>query len=340
MREEAPGRWGGPNSFEISGLRFVSNDKKSSLRMETISKHGETKGFSYEKYLKFKTELGFNPGTGNWDRNIFSKDVKIPEIIPLFGQSDWNEISIENIEVVSEGETAFSIEKASFGATGQGLEESIGSYGYKAGFKGLDFAVESPELKSMIPNIVTFDVSIGNYPQQTITSQTVETFIRVFALFKTLEQTGDFKSEDLMMGFLSEYQKSLQDIQAKYAADMDEAMFAAKTDVTLNGLTLEAEKYFVQAEGRVQMDRQAVRKASGAFTISVSGLDNIVSGASLSSALGKDEKSLAFIRALGKEVKGADGKTVSRFRFDITPEGPIFLNGVDVTEVFKTLQTF
>ncbi|MDH5749174.1 MAG: sel1 repeat family protein, partial [Rhodospirillales bacterium] len=340
LSEGESGRWNGPNTFEISGLRFVSNDKQSSLNMENVSRRGETKGFSYDRYLKFRTDLGFNPVTGTWQTDIFSKGIKVPEFYPLYGQSDWNELSIGNIEVVSDGKPVFKLEKASFGITAQGLEEPIGKFGYKAGFKGIAFAVDNSELKSMIPNAVTLDFSIDNYPQQLITSQSIESLVRIFSFFKTFEQFGDVQSADMMMNLLSAYQKSFQDIQANYYAKMVAAMFDAGTEYILNGMTLESPKYFVQAEGHAKMDRNAVRKAAGAFSLAVTGLDQIVTGSALSTLLGDDEQSLAFLRDLGKEEKGADGKVVTRFRFDVTPEGPIFLNGEDVSKVFKTLKAY
>ena len=105
----------------------------------------------------------------------------------------------------------------------------------------------------------------------------------------------------------------------------------------VNRLTVEAPGLSLDAGGAVRADPAAAHGAVGEFDVTLRGLDGLV--ASLS-ATPRDQAAMeavmimAMVHALGEPGVDASGVPTRRYRFELTADGAVLLNGVDPRELF------
>lgn len=115
------------------------------------------------------------------------------------------------------------------------------------------------------------------------------------------------------------------------------ALGQAGSEIRLEKLAVVTPATSGHAAGSATFNAGAAFGADGAFTVTLTGLDNAIKAlqpAAGRKAAKEDQETLAgltMIQALGQPGKDAQGKDARLYKIDITPDGQLLLNGTDLS---------
>jgi hypothetical protein len=320
--EREGGFWDSPTVFRASDITAAVDGGASLITANKLSVHGATEGLRLEAYREFRKNLGFDPETGQWDPEVLAKGFKWPDVFPLFGRRTSVETSVQGI-VVQEGQAErLSLGTASVAFGARDMEEELGVIEIKGGYDDL-LVPSGEEGEAPPPHKVGFDMAVERFPGQRILAAVFGASVRAAADVTASAGMGEFPAQAALFALFG-----------AMGAEIEEALYDAGTEYVVRGISVEGDRYGFEVQGHLKADRQSVRKAFGAFTIAISGEDALVSGVpDLLPVIGADPQTLATIQELGEKAEDAAGNPVVRYRIDVTPEGPVLLNGQDMDKV-------
>jgi hypothetical protein len=323
LTEKKPGEWSGPTKFSAKGLSVFAGGPDEVLSLDRFSVNGGVEGFRIAEYQAFLSGLGFDVRTGIWNPVKIKEGFTVPQDIPPFVNSAWGELVIRDLQANEPGgKPVFSLDRGTMGLGTRDLNKTLGAFDLKTGYKGL--AIEKATAnKDLIPQSVSIDFAVEKLPVRKLAAAGFGVLTRLAANFAMVSEVPGRDAMDKLLATMRE--------------EAETSLFDAGTEMSLNGIKAHAEAYDIDAQGYVKADRTAVRKISGGGTVNVHGLARLTEDPKAIAMAGNAAQALAILRAFGEEEKDGD-RSLTKFRIDVTPEGPVLLNGKDIKTILGTLQ--
>ena len=310
--ETAPDLWGSQSSLRFSDLEMAGDDGVGRVRIGALEFRWRGQGIRLAELSGITRELDAALRRQDESEPL---DGMPPDLLRLLGamprlvSSSSMEATVVGIDVEEPtGTRSFGLERAKFRLAIKGLDEERSRIEVRYEHHGLDVAAAESIVRDLVPRRMVFDAAAVDLPNEAL-GRAIADYARAAA-----ESAAD-GAEDMLLERLSA------------------ALFEAASAFTVNRLTADAPNMSLEASGTA---RAAAHGAVGAFDAVLRGLDTLA--ASLSATPGDAAMQaamiMAMVDALGEAGVDESGVPTRRYRFEMTADGAVLLNGNDVQGLF------
>lgn len=213
-------------------------------------------------------------------------------------------VSIAGADIASpEGD--FSWDDAGLLVDIAGLSGATGSFALITGVEGFGTPDLPPEFAPVAPSDVHLDIALDQVPNDVISAAAME-----------------FAGQLPFSGPQGAFESAMPILMQAMASD---------AVVSLNQLFIAMELGYLDAEGSARPDPTAAFGAVGRLSITVAGLDEMITFASQA---GPDMAMVGvfgpMVSAMGEQGTDADGVPTKTFHIEVKPDGQMLLNGTDL----------
>ena len=216
-----------------------------------------------------------------------------------------------------------------------GLQEKTGNFLLKLNVEGMDAPSAPADLIAVIPSDTGLQISLDKLPIAAIS-----------------DAFSGLMSDAMTASYTAEEQQGQPDANAQAAKKQAElqqkamaAMAALPKMLVDAGSTLSISDTYVKTkdvrsslDGSFKASMVSPIMTEGGATLSIKGLDEFVNKLQRETAdpkadprIGGVAQILVFIQLTGQLGKDADGTSLRTYKFDLTPEGKMMINGVDAS---------
>ncbi|HEY4162376.1 MAG TPA: hypothetical protein VGM59_04885 [Dongiaceae bacterium] len=246
-------------------------------------------------------------GLSDEDRKTASDLVhQLPKVL---GSLDYN-FTVEGVSASESSDTeSFKLASAGFALGVKDLNSDKSELDFEIKHDGLTLGgTQDPVMKALLPHTGNLALSFVDIPTPALLDAMAQSLPNLLTGDQTSRQMGLF----MLMGSMSELlQKS--DIKVK---------------INPSGLAAEQAKLTAQGDLKVATTPYM---AIGTVTAMVTGLDDLINTLGAAPASQPDVmQAIAMLQSLkgyGQRSNGTDGKPVDQYKFDLTPDGQMLVNG-------------
>lgn len=313
--ESSPGSWDGFWVLRLSDLELAENEAAERVKIGSIEVQSQGQDMRLAELVSFTRE--FNAALQRLDESD-SEDALSLALLRMFGAmprlyaSSSIEVTVAGIDVEdSTGARTFGLERADFRFAIKGLDEERSRIEIRYEHDGLDIPAIDRITREFVPRHMVFDAAAVDLPNE--------------ALSRALADS----SRDAAGA-------APDNASAVLFERISAALFEAASEFTINRLSLDAPDVSLVADGAARVDPEAAYGAVGVFDATIRGLDKLpASLAAIAAKQNRDEVMaaamiVAMVIAAGQPGVDDSGAPTRRYRFELTADGAVLLNGVDM----------
>lgn len=337
LKDNGDNTWSGPNHTEVNELKITASGTDEG----SIVIHKITNAIILGKF-DMSQSLALNKKMKELFKNSTPpSEAEIKSMINTLVQSsrsmlgDWNDtlevggIAIHGKDKSTQNPQDLNLSLNRLGLTYsiQGARQEKGSAGVTLGMDGLKMSFAPVEYTGLIPTALNFDVKADNLPFQKMTD-TLFT-----ALQKTIEM-AEVRAAD------KNAETPAQTEMAMAFASLPKLLSDAGATLTIANTFVNTPDMQTRLDARIDASNAAALGAMGQATVVMTGFeDTIKKLQTLSTQPNANHEligiaqGLSVVQMMGQEEKTADGKSSRKYVFQLTPDGKIMLNNLDIKNV-------
>jgi hypothetical protein len=197
----------------------------------------------------------------------------------------------------------------------RGLKREKGDIAATTGIEGLAMTGVPPPADGLVPSSASIEVHFDSLPMQ--------------ALSKAF-------TDILVIAADSDRKKASEDVRA-VITPIPGLLAASGASFTVRNTYVRSADLSATIDGKTTASARSPLGGEGSMTFALTGLDELIEkyrtlGASNPMTLHYTQ-GIVPLQLMGQMTRAADGRSVRTYKFDVTPEGKILLNGVDISVI-------
>lgn len=313
--ESSPGSWDGFSALRLSNLEMAENEAAERFKIGSIEVQSEGQDMRLAELVRLTRE--FNAAVQRLDESG-SEDALSLALLGMFGAmprlyaSSSVKAAVAGVDVKDPtGTRAFGLERADFRFAIKGLDEERSRIEMRYEHDGLDIPAIDRITHTFVPRHMVLDADAVGLPNEALSRALID-----------YSRDAAGSAPDTAGAVLSER--------------ISAALSEAASEFTINRLSLDAPGLSLIADGAARVDPQAAYVIVGVFDATISGLDELpASLAAIATKQGSDKvigaaMMVAMVVAAGQPGVDDSGAPTRRYRFELTADGAVLLNGVDM----------
>lgn len=353
LKKNADGTWSGPLNTTMSGLKTQVKDfDNATITVNSIATQSTYDGMDFEAVRKAKDRLKTlvdKPDTSFQnpdDATAFVDEILQGTTSMMNGGSSI--VAIEGVDInvpavpatanlpATEGFKA-TLAKANAFMDMKNLKQDKSSIATKWSHSGLNVVEKDAHIAALIPGSSNFEMNIDNLPLKTIIGTVtgmLQKSMRASSVIDTTVAPESAIARELRV-------KKEQEIQMETMLALNslpQLMVDQGTSLSIKNTFVKSPALLTTQDALFKAHATSPMLAVGSTSITINGLDEYINGLQAASTKpGADPKiagiaqTLAIAQMSGQLSKGVDGKTARTYKFDLTPDGKMLLNGADVS---------
>lgn len=331
LTRNADNTWSGPVLFDIKGLKSAPEEK---LRVQIAAMTVEAVYDGINPAVSKEMQKGFNdlamqkdsPPTPEQARAFVENVLKNSP--PLF-RGIHTKMGLVGLDAGA-APARVKLDKLSTTYEIKGLGQDRGSTVSKAVMSGLSVAGINgipQEVLDLIPVAAGSEIHLDNVPMKALSDSFFSMIAETAALSFSMAPTSDTLQRQAA-------QEKAQGMVDTAVMSMPDLLAAAGTTLTISNTFTKTAAISSSTSGKLVADALAVFKVRGEMTLTITGLDEQIESLSAMAKSDPAKKELArvaqglgFIQIMGERSKTPDGKSLRIYKFELTPEGGMLLNG-------------
>jgi hypothetical protein len=328
MVHNPDGTWSGPHAFGLEKAAFAMEDQgHASITFDKASSRGDFERVSLNDIKDTKEKIralilpnAQDPMSAEQIKKIVSDTLRetysFPDNYATRSEVDGLSLDFTPAQSLSQPPMHVTLAKLTMGSDMTGLKQPHGSVTGSMHVEGMSATGMQEPLAGLVPGAVNFDIRADSLPMQDLS--------KVFAnLVTTFAQTGTSQKEEI----------------AEEAQDalfmLPESLANAGTSIIIKDTYINARDFTTKLEGKINANKDSPLAFAGSVTLSAVGLDELIEkyrGLATSNPMALQyTQSMVPFMLMGQLEKGADGKSLRKYKVDITPAGQVLLNGLDIS---------
>jgi hypothetical protein len=313
--EPSPGSWDGFSVLRLSDLEMAENEAAERVKIGSFEVQSQGQDIRLAELGRFTRE--FNAALQRLDESD-SEDALSLALLRMFGAmprlyaSSAMEATVAGIDFEDPtGARTFGLERADFRFAIKGLDEERSRIEMRYEHDGLDIPATDRITREFVPRHMVLDAAAVDLPNEALSRALVD-YSRYAA-----GSAPDHASAVLF-----------ERISA--------ALSEAASELTINRLSLDTPGVSLVADGAARADPEAAYGSVGVFDATIRGLDELpASFAAIAAKQDGDEVMVAamivaMVIAAGQPGVDDSGAPTRRYRFELTADGAVLLNGADM----------
>ena len=313
--ESSPGSWDGFSALRISNLEMAENEAAERVKIGSIEVQSEGQDMRLAELVRLTRE--FNAAVQRLDESD-TEDALSLALLGMFGAmprlyaSSSVKATVAGIEVEDPtGVRTFGLERADFHFAIKGLDEERSRIEMRYEHDGLDIPAIERITRKFVPRHMVLDAAAVDLPNEALSRALVD-----------YSRDAAGAAPDTAGAVLFER--------------VSAALFEAASEFTIIRLSLDTPDVSLVADGTARVDPQAAYGTVGVFDATIRGLDELpASLAAIAAKQGGNEVMgaamiVAMVIAAGQPGVDDSGAPTRRYRFELTADGAVLLNGADM----------
>ena len=353
LTKNADGTWSGPLNTSMSGIKMQIMDfDNATITADRIGTQSTYDSMNFEAVRKAKQSLQIlvdKPDTNfeNPDDAVAFVDNMLKGTTGMMnGGTSLVVFEGLNVDIPALPATANTPATDGFKATlakangvmdMKNLQQDKSSMAVKWSHSGLNIVEKDVHIAALIPGSSNFEINVDNLPLKTIIS-TVTNMMQKSMRASTAIDTTVGGETPLARELRVKKEQEIQ-MEAMLALNsLPQLMVDQGTTISVKNTFVKSPALLTTQDALFKAHATSPMLAVGSTTITINGLDEYINTLQAASTKpGADPKiagiaqTLAIAQMSGQLSKGVDGKTARSYKFDLTPEGQMLLNGADVS---------
>lgn len=317
LDEVASGRWSGPSTV-IARDFAVDSDDAGRLVIDEIRIVTKVAKMRLAEMARFMDKSPASAAGGGAPAQWSDPAAALSFFgdMPSFYDGMSMDVSVSGIAADdSEGARAFTLDRAFYKLSLDDLDQALARFSFRYEHSGLAVTDAGELGEDFVPERAVLDFGAINVP-----------------------------AEDLKRSFLKLADPKMRanpDLaQAMLANQMSAAALKAKTELRVRAINVEAPALGMTTEGMIKGDPGAAMSATGWLEVVIRGLDAAIEKLATMpdrQTAAQSQGMAQFIAGLGVIDSDENGAKVRRYRFELTPEGKLLLNGTDFKQLLGAM---
>lgn len=330
LKQENDGTWSGPQFFELSDASFsASGDDSTKLSLEKASgrslyeKIDITGSMELRRRLLDMAAANPPPSPDEVKKTLREQGGYFRDFADRIANTGQMHAFAMTGKTKSGEPFELRLKDAEFSFDLSDIRAEKAAAVLTASLDGLSFAPLPAIYASVVPQDFTFKAKVSDLPLQKIIEAVVS------AATSTAASTQEPGKAPLALQ---------QDVLPMM--DLPQTLTTAGARLDISDTALTSTDLQTTLAGSARADVQAQMGATADFTLSFKGLDALVTKLNNGAAAPDAQPSLLAmltpVQMMGTQGKAADGTPTRSYRFELTPEGKILMNGADMAGI-KTI---
>lgn len=353
LKKNADGTWSGPLDSVMTGMKMQAKDfDNATITLDRAATQSTYDSMDFEaikqakqglKTLVDKPDTTFqNPD----DATAFIEGILKGTTGMMNGGSSAIVLEGMNIDIPALPATANVPATDGFKATlakadgfmdMKNMKQDKSSIAIKWSHNGLNVVEKAAHIAALIPGSSNFEINIDNLPLKTIIGTVTNMLQRSMRASSVIDTTVTPESAIAReLRVKKEQEIQMEAMQA--LSSLPQLMVDQGTALSIKNTFIKSPALLTTQDALFKAHATSPMIAVGSTTITINGLDEYINGLQTASAQpGADPQiagiaqTLAIAQMSGQLAKGVDGKTARTYKFDLTPDGKMLLNGADVS---------